>query len=82
MQDLNMGCTYSTASSTASAGLSLSPTLYAYFSKRIAATKYDGTDSPHDIDKDLLGRCAMEELIAPVNEPSLLELALFSPWFE
>lgn len=74
-----MGCVHSSVP-TAPAP---SPSLYTFFAERIAATKHDGTaDGPDDSDKRYLRECSKKSLIAPEDEPSLLELAVFSPWFE
>ena len=80
----SMGCVTSASSaatSTAAAPIP-TPTLYFYFADRILATKHNGTDGPNEMDKRYLRQCAKSDLIAPEHEPSLLELALFSPWFE
>ena len=78
-----MGCVTSASSAATSTAAPIpTPTLYCYFADRILATKHNGTDGPNEMDKRYLRQCAKSDLIAPEDEPSLLELALFSPWFE
>ena len=78
-----MGCVTSASSAATSTAAPIpTPTLYCYFADRILATKHNGTDGPNEMDKRCLRQCAKSDLIAPEDEPSLLELALFSPWFE